>query len=52
MKTELNYKEFLEKLLSCANEEEISELVEDIHPADILDILHQNEDDFLKSMNY
>lgn len=51
MKTELNYKEFLEKLLRCANEEEISELVEDIHPADILDILHQNEDDFFKILD-
>lgn len=51
MKTELNYKEFLEKLLMCTNEEEISELVEDIHPADILDILHENEDDFLKILD-
>lgn len=51
MKTELNYKEFLEKLLMCTNEEEISELVEDIHPVDILDILHENEDDFLKILD-
>lgn len=51
MKTELNYKEFLEKLLMCTNGEEISELVEDIHPADILDILHENEDDFLKILD-
>ncbi|MDC0804015.1 magnesium transporter, partial [Clostridium paraputrificum] len=37
----------LEKLLNYT-QEELEEKIEDIHPADVLDLLHDNEDDFFK----
>ena len=47
MKKELNEKDLLEKLLNYT-QEELEEKIEDIHPADVLDLLHDNEDDFFK----
>lgn len=47
MKKELNEKDLLEKLLNYT-QEELAEKIEDIHPADVLDLLHDNEDDFFK----
>ncbi|MFQ9673902.1 MAG: magnesium transporter [Clostridium paraputrificum] len=47
MKKQLNEKDLLEKLLNYT-QEELEEKIEDIHPADVLDLLHDNEDDFFK----
>lgn len=47
MKEELNEKDLLERLLNYT-QEELEEKIEDIHPADVLDLLHDNEDDFFK----
>ena len=47
MKKELNEKDLLERLLNYT-QEELEEKIEDIHPADVLDLLHDNEDDFFK----
>ena len=48
MKEELNEKDLLERLLNYTQEEGREEKIEDIHPADVLDLLHDNEDDFFK----
>ena len=47
MKKELNEKDLLEKLLNYT-QEELEEKIEDIHPADVLDLLHDNEEYFSK----
>lgn len=47
MKEELNEKDLLERLLNYT-QGELEEKIEDIHPADVLDLLHDNEDDFFK----
>ena len=47
MKKEWNAKDLLEKLLNYT-QEELEQKIEDIHPADVLDLLHDNEDDFFK----
>lgn len=47
MKEELKEKELLEILLNCT-QEELEEKIEDIHPVDVLDLLHNNEDYFFK----
>ncbi|MEG2353677.1 MAG: magnesium transporter [Clostridium sp.] len=50
MKLDLKRKNILEKLLNGTNKE-INELVEDLHPVDILDILHDNQEDFFKILS-
>ncbi|MEO2506179.1 magnesium transporter [Clostridium paraputrificum] len=47
MKEELNEKDLLKRLLNYT-QEELEEKIQDIHPADVLDLLHDNEDDFFK----
>lgn len=47
MKEELNEKDLLERLLNYT-QEELEEKIEDIHPADVLDLLHDNEEYFSK----
>lgn len=50
MKLEINKEELLELLLN-GTDSEINELIEDIHPADILDILHDNEEELFNILN-
>lgn len=50
MKLEIN-KEGLLELLLKGTDSEINELIEDIHPADILDILHDNEEELFNILN-
>ena len=45
MKLEINKEELLKKLLYSSGEE-FKQIVEETHPADILDVLHENEDKF------
>ena len=47
MKEELNEKDLLERLLNYT-QEELEKKIEDIHPADVLDLLHDNEEYFSK----
>lgn len=47
MELDVRKNELLKKLLNGTNED-IENLVEDLHPADILDILHDNKEDFFK----
>ena len=47
MKEELKEKDLLERL-SNYTQEELEEKIEDIHPADVLDLLHDNEEYFFK----
>jgi magnesium transporter len=44
-------KEELLKVLRYGKKEEINEIVEDIHPADILDVIHENEDELYNILN-
>ena len=45
MKLEINKEELLKKLLYSSGDE-FKQIVEETHPADILDVLHENEDKF------
>lgn len=47
MSLDLERNELLERILS-GTDEEVSKLVEDLHPVDILDLLHDNQDEFLE----
>lgn len=47
MKEELKESELLNRLLTCTDEE-LEEIVEDLQPVDILDIIHNNEEEFFK----
>lgn len=47
MNKELKANDLLEKLIGLSNDA-IEEFVEDLHPADVLDLLHHNEEEFFK----
>lgn len=47
MSLDLERNELLERILN-GTDEEISNLVEDLHPVDILDLLHDNQEEFLE----
>lgn len=47
MSLDLERNELLERILN-GTDEEVSKLVEDLHPVDILDLLHDNQDEFLE----
>ncbi|MBD7912402.1 magnesium transporter [Clostridium cibarium] len=44
-------KEELLKVLLDGKNEEINEIIEDVHPADILDIIHENENEIYNILN-
>ncbi|MDS0524443.1 magnesium transporter [Clostridium sp. SHJSY1] len=44
-------KEELLKVLLYTKEEELNGIIEDIHPADILDVIHENEDELYNILN-
>lgn len=47
MSLDLERNELLERILN-GTDEEVSKLVEDLHPVDILDLLHDNQEEFLE----
>lgn len=50
MKVEINKKELLERLLN-GTEEELNNIIEDIHPVDILEMVHEDEEHFYEILN-
>ena len=50
MKLEFNKEELLNLLINCSDKD-LNEVIEDIHPADILDIIHEDEDHLFSILN-